>query len=200
LDELIFNSLEPAENKRLKGLVTEGRLRKIAPRIYSADFSTPTEVLVKRNLFRILNCLYPGILVSHRSAFEIRPTNTNRLFLTYKYSRKIHFPGITLCLLKGIAPLEDDIKIGHLCASSKHRAFLENMQVSRNTGDDSKVLNADTLMEKLRNEIRIYGEDGLCHMLVQARYLSEELKMTNEYRKLEILANKLLPVASEQPE
>jgi hypothetical protein len=194
LDELIFNSLEPAETKRLKMSVSEGRLRKIAPRVYSTDFSTPVELIVKRNLFHILNNLYPGILLSHRSAFEIKPTYTNRLFLTYKYSRKILFPGITLCILKGSAPLEDDIRIGPLCASSKHRAFLENLQLSRRIGDNSKVLPVEILQEKLRNEIIIYGENGFNQMLQQAKYLSGELNMIKEYEKLEILANRLLPV------
>jgi hypothetical protein len=198
LDELFFNSLEPAEVKRLKYLQNAKRIRKIAPRVYTSDFETPPGDLVKRNLFRILDHLYPGIIISHRSAFEVKPTGTLKLFATYKYSRKIEYPGIIIKLIKGMGPLDDDIRIGPLCASSRPRAFLENFQISTKKGDDSKILSPEAIKEKLSDELNLYGREGLKQLLEKAQILSVILNMEKEYIKLEEKAKMLLSANGEQ--
>ena len=61
--------------------------------------------------------------------------------MTYTYTRKASLPGITIRLLEGKGPIEDDNAIsGELYVSQKERALLENLQTSRKPGPDSKTL------------------------------------------------------------
>jgi hypothetical protein len=184
VNELFFVSSIPSERKKIKEIIKGKKLRKIAPRVYTANFEDSPESIVKANFFSILNELYPGALLSHRSAFEIKPTSSNQLFCTYSYSRKVTLPGITVNLIRGKGPDEEDIKIGCLRASSRHRAFLENLQVSRKKGPDSKVLSPEQLELELRKILTIYGESGLKEMLYKAELSAPVLNMEKEYLKL----------------
>src|ERR1035438_3192680 len=69
------------------------KIKKIAPRIYSANFEETPDEIIKRNILVILGNLYLGAVLSHRSAFEFKPTITNQIFVTYKYTRKVFLPG-----------------------------------------------------------------------------------------------------------
>src|SRR6185436_1232074 len=141
LQEIVFGSPESKISKQVSQLRKEGKIRKIAPRIYSSNLTEPVEEIVRRNLFQILGKLYPGALLSHRSAFEFQPTKAGHIFLTYTYTKKVTLPGITIHLLEGNKPLNGDNAIsGELYASQKPRAFLENLQVSKSRGSDSKCL------------------------------------------------------------
>src|SRR6185295_3109854 len=127
LQEVIFGSSDPKISKHISKLAKEGKIRKIAPRIYSSNLTEPVEEIVRRNLFQILSKLYPGSMLSHRSAFEFQPTKSGHIFLTYKYTKKINLPGIMIRFLRGHKPIEGDNPFfGELLASQKARAFLEN--------------------------------------------------------------------------
>ena len=45
------------------------------------------EDIVRRNIFYILGQLYPNAVISHRSAFELKPTAEGDIFLTYTYTK-----------------------------------------------------------------------------------------------------------------
>ena len=108
LQEIIFGSSDPKISKQIFKLLKEKKIRRIAPRIYSSNFIESNEAIVKRNLFHILGTLYPGSILSHRSAFEFKPTEANHIFLTYTYTKKINLPGITIRFLQGHEPIGDD--------------------------------------------------------------------------------------------
>jgi len=96
LQEIIFGSSNPVISKKISKLEKEGKIKKIAPRLYTGKIDEEPEKIVRRNIFTILGGLYPGALLSHRSALEFAPTETNQLFLTYSYTRKAELPGITV--------------------------------------------------------------------------------------------------------
>ena len=52
--------------------------------------------------------LYPGAILSHRSAFEFQPTEEGHIFLTYTYTKKGNLSGITLRFLEGHKPIKGD--------------------------------------------------------------------------------------------
>jgi len=129
--------------------------------------------------------LYPGAVLSHRSAFEFRPTDTNKIFITYNYTKKIKLPGVTINFLEGKGAVEGDNKIfGDLYASSIERAFLENLQMTKKVGPDSKTLGIPQIEEKLDDVLRINGEDGLNRIRDKARELSKTLDMNREFELL----------------
>jgi hypothetical protein len=69
LQEIIFNSSDQKISKQISKLEKTGKIRKIAQRIYSSNFIDQPEAITRRNLFIVLGRLYPGAILSHRSAF-----------------------------------------------------------------------------------------------------------------------------------
>jgi len=193
LQEVIFSSQDSGISKQISKLLKAEVIRKIAPRIYSSNLEEPVEGIIRRNIFQILGNLYPGTMLSHRSAFEFKPTKTNLLFLTTSYTKKISLPGITLQFLKGYSPIEGDNKFsGELFASQKARAFLENLQATKKIGSDSKCLSLPEIEERLEQIIRVNGEDEINKLREQARAIAKELEMSKEFEKLNRLISALL--------
>ncbi|MCJ7552259.1 MAG: hypothetical protein MUO34_00115, partial [Ignavibacteriaceae bacterium] len=92
MSEIIFASSNPQEAYKISKMLQEKKIRKIAPRIYSTNFEEAPSAIVKRNILEILGNLYPEAVLSHRSAFEFKPTVTNQIFVTYTYTKKIKLP------------------------------------------------------------------------------------------------------------
>lgn len=193
LQEVICSSQDPKVSKQIRKLLKAGLIRKIAPRIYSSNLQEPIEDIIKRNIFQILGQLYPGTLMSHRSALEFQPTKTGQVFITSSYTKKISLPGITLQFLKGPLPIEGDHKFfGELYVSQRARAFLENLEPSRNSGSASKCLSLVEIEGYLEQIVRIHGEDEINRLRDQARIISEHLNMPKEFEKLNRIISALL--------
>ena len=191
--EVIFGSSDKKLSRQIAMLLKQGKIRKIAPRIYSSNLDESIEAIIRRNLFLILGKLYPGALLSHRSTFEFEPTQAGIIFLTYKYTKKISLPGITLSFMEGPAPIAGDNPISDgLYVSQKPRAFLENLQTTRNTGPASKCLPLPELEEKLEQIIRVNGEPEINNLRDIARKISARLKMKKEFASLNNMIGALL--------
>ncbi len=193
LQELVFSSSNTKISKQISKLMKTGKLRKIAARIYSPNFTDSPQTIVRRNLFAILGKLYPGSMLSHRSALEFKPTSVGHLFLTYSYTKKINLPGITLRFMEGHGPIEGDNPFsGELYASQLERALLENMQVSRLSGPESKKIDPPKLEERLEQIIRVKGEAGLNELRDKTRSIAKKLGMQTEFEKLNKYISALL--------
>jgi len=193
LNEVIFGSADKKISRQISKLHGLGKIRKIAPRLYTSNLTDPEEAIVRRNLFEILKNLYPGSMISHRSAFEFKPTETDQIFLTYKYTKKIRLPGITIRFLEGPGPLHGDNPFsGELYISQQPRAFLENLQPSKRSGPASKTLTLPEIEEKLEQIIRINGEDEINRVRDRAREISVKLDMEKEFSVLESIIGALL--------
>jgi len=193
MSELIFASADRRENYKISKMLNEGKLRKIAPRIYSTNLEEKPSEIIRRNILEILGNLYSGSVLSHRSAFEFKPTSSSRIFVTYSYTRKIKLPGVTINFLAGKGPVEGDNKmIGELYVSSKERAFLENLQITKKAGPDSKALSLPQIEEKLDDILRIKGESGLNEVRDKARRISALLDMQKEFESLNKIIGALL--------
>jgi len=193
LQEIIFSSSNPTLSRKISKLVKEGTLRKIAPRIYTPNLQESPADLIRRNIFKIIGRLYPDTLLSHRSAFEYKPTASGNLFLTSTYYRKIDLPGITLDIMAGPEPIDgDNLFTEGLYVSSQERAFLENLQESRKPGSTSKTLSIVELEEKLEQVARVKGEEGLNVLRDQSRELAANLGMEKEFEKLNKLISAIL--------
>src|SRR5690606_38680651 len=123
LQEIIYGSSDSTVSKRISKWVQEGIVRKIAARIYTSNLEDTPEDIIGRNIFPILGHLYPGTVLSHRSAFEFAPTASGQLFITSKYTKKVKLPGVTLRFLEGSPPIEGDTPFsGELMVSQRERA------------------------------------------------------------------------------
>ena len=141
-----------------------GELQRLHPGIYSSDLGTAPETLVARHWLEIASHLYPGAVLSHRSAVEGKPA-AGLLYLTSaRRTRDITLPGLTLKLLQGPPPVAEegparDMPLGGLFLASEPRRLLENLQAAR--GAQRKALGAAWVEEHLE---RIAQSRGLKYL------------------------------------
>nr|GEX02820.1 hypothetical protein [Tanacetum cinerariifolium] len=176
-----------------------GELREVASRIYSSDLVTAPEVLIRKNWLPVVQHLFPGALISHRSQLEGQPTAEGHLFLTYKYTRNVELPGLVVHLLEGPAPLPGDAPFGDgtLLFASEARGLLENLQPARvRKGGVSKALPLASVEERLEMVLRIRGEEGLNALRDQAREVAAALDWPTELALLQRIVGALLSTQS----
>lgn len=190
LPEVIF----PEQNSKwISNLMKKGKIRKVAPRIYTSNFEEEDSEIVKRNIWQIIGKLYPGALLSHRSALEFKPTSTGNIFITYSYTKAIKLPGVNIRFLEGKDRLpNDNLLTEGLYVSQLERALLENLQVSRQTGPDSKTLPLPTIEEKLEEIIRIKGDVALNEIRDKAKTIAAATDMEVEFQKLSKIISSIL--------
>jgi hypothetical protein len=187
--EIVTGSSDSGISKRISRLQKEGRLRKIAPRIYTSNFTDSPESIIRRNLFFILGLQYPGAVLSYRSAFERQPTEMGIIFLSYTYTKKIILPGIVLSFQMGPGPVEgDEVLSGELFVSQTARAYLENLQSSKRKGGFSKCLSPAVIERMLEQTFT----DELSDIKASAKKLADTLKMETEYSRLEKMIDNIL--------
>ena len=193
LQEIIFSSSDTTLSRKINKMKAEGKLRKLAPKIYTPNMDEEPEDIIKRNIFSIIGHLYSGAVLSHRSAFEFRPTATGNLFLTYTYNRKAELPGVVININKGVLNIDgDNLFTDGLYVSQKERAMLENFQQSRKSGPNSKTLTIPQLEERLEQIILVRGEDGLNSFRDRAKQIAGELNMNTEFEKMNKLISAML--------
>lgn len=189
--EIVFGTSNSADSQAIRRALQAGSLRKIAPRLYTSNLIDPPSAIVMRNCYQILGDLFPGAVVSHRSALEGGASPTGMIVLTYKYTKTITLPGLVVHLQKGQGPQTGDTPfMGKLFIASRARALLENLQQSR--GKEKKTLSRQYLEEMLDKLCRVYGKEELNQLGDQAKQVAKALSLQKEYKKLEQIIGALL--------
>lgn len=191
LQEVIIGTKE--RSKEIGRLEKQGLVRKIAPRVYTTSLEEAPEKVVRRNWYRLVSELFPHAFLSHRSALERTPTPDGHLYLTRNYKGTIELPGLVLHFIKGPDPLEDDtLFFGNLRATGLSRAYLENLQRTKGSGEESKTLSREQLEEKIEAFLRVKGEDALNRVRDRAKEIAPLLNMKKELVQLNQLITDLL--------
>lgn len=191
--EIVFASSDADVSRNISNYVKQGKLRKIAPRIYSTNLIDSEENIVRRNILNIIMWRFPGAIISHRSAKEMRLTSNGFFFLTGSTNKKFtDFPGVTIVMSKGPDADKNDMILGKIYIAGEYRWMLENMQESRKSGDESKVLPIDVIEKKLGNVLVASGENGLNKYRDELRETAERLGMNKEFQKLNALISAIL--------
>lgn len=193
LSEIVFGSSQPAQAKRLRRLLVSKRARKIASRIYTTNLTDPPEIIIRENIYPILGRLFPGAVISHRTALEGGPTKRGEVFLTASYPRKVKLPGLSVSVLKGAgAGVDDKPFMESLFMASEPRAFLENLQISRPHGDSAKTISRKDLEERLDRILRLRGEKALNELRDKARRVAQKQGFKGEFKVLDKIIGALL--------
>lgn len=193
LPEIVFSTSDGAQSQRISRLVKAGRLRKISPRVYTSNLEELPPQIVKRNLYPILGRLFPGALVSHRSALEGRPTDSGDIFLTYTYTKQVVLPGLRVHLMKGPRPVPTDLPfMNGLSISSRPRAFLENLCLARGRAGIRKTLPISGIEERLDRICQAQGAEALNAIRDAARKLTVPLRMEDSFRQLNAMIAAIL--------
>lgn len=192
-EEVVFGSADSRVSTAISRDVKAGRLRRIAPKLYTTNHQDTPESIIRRNLYRILGRYYPGAVVSHRSALEGGLTQDGTLFLTFKYTKRVALPGVTLRLLEGKGPVEGDNPfMDGLFLASRERALLENLQPARARSGAPKSWTRAEIEEYLDEIARVHGEGELNRLRDAARAIAPILQLTGEFKSLETLIGGIL--------
>lgn len=189
--EIVFSSGDSTQSQAIRRAVQSGKLRKIAPRLYTSNLVDAPSSIIAKNCYHILGTLFPGAILSYRSALEGGVSSHNGITLTYKYTKKVLLPGLTVYLLKGEGVQPGDTAfMGTLFIASRARALLENLQPSR--GKEKKTLSREYIEALLDKLCRVYGEEELNKLRDEAKILAKKLHLEKENHLLEKMIGALL--------
>jgi len=191
--EIVFGTSNSAQSQAIRRALKAGRLRKIAPRLYTSNFADKPSAIIARNSYQILGELFPGSVISHRSALEGGISQDQAIVLTYKYTKKILLPGLTIRLISGEGALPGDNPfMGKLFIASRARALLENLQQSRGKDAIKKSLPREQIERMLDKLCSVHGEEELNRLRDQARQLAQTLELKKEFIILEQMMGAML--------
>ncbi len=193
ITEVVMGTLDKTTSAEKTAMLKAGTLRKIAPKVYTTNMDDDPKDIIKRNIFYILGQLYPHAVISHRSAFELKPTEDGDIYLTYNYTKNVSLPGIKVHLVEGPEGTDHDMPfIENLYISSAERRTLENLQKSRVRSGVSKTLPRTYIEDYLERILQVNGEKGLNAFRDKAREVAKDLNMTSEFETLNSIIGALL--------
>lgn len=186
-----------ADSRRIQRIAASGELLRIADGVYVAA-KTPTEaaVIVRRNWHYIVDTLFPGGVISHRSGLVGGLISSeDMLVVTHptRHGKSTSLPGLTIRSLKGPGALPGDMQIGSagIFFSSRPRCVLENLQ-KRSVGP-SPVSAGQAAVEKfLVRMLDANNEAGVNDLRDKARALAPALQAEAAFAKLDQMIGSLL--------
>ena len=175
-----------AISREVSRRLRDGRLRKLASRVYTTNLSDPARAVIRRNLWSIVAGFFPGALIADRTAMEIEPPADGSVFLVTTRGRTIQLPGITLRPRRGTGPLPTDHPFLHgLFVSSTARAYLDNLRPSRaRAGRTRRTLTQAEIETKLDELMRRGGVAAVNRIRDEAKTLADTLDRSVELETL----------------
>ncbi|CAN5328575.1 Fic family protein [soil metagenome] len=174
--------------------IRAGELRKLASRLYTHNFASAPEVIVRRDLWPIVAGYFPDALIADRTALEGAPSRDGSVFIvSQKAQSNIALPGHTLRPRRGASAQASDLPfMGALRLSSPARALLDNFVPSRSRGTIARTLSRKEIETHLEKLLRRSGEDELNRLRDEARRLAPTLGREGEFTALNAMIGALL--------
>jgi fido (protein-threonine AMPylation protein) len=195
LPPLLFPATGSTERRWLARLKEAGRIRSVGPRLYASVPDRKLAATVRGSWSTIVARLFPDALISHRTALAFTPTTAGEIFLTATTNRTVTYPGLRLTFIRGPGPLADDPKFLTVWSSSRPRAFLENLSITR-PGSRTRLLPIEDLEQRLEQILQVEGEPALNQLRDRARQIADELGWKREFERLDGLVGALLGTRS----
>ncbi len=191
MPEIVLSTRETSY--RISRDVVAGRLKKIAPRLYTTKVKEAPDKVIQRNLWEVIGLLFPDAVVSLRTALEFQPARDGSIFINGRYPRTVKLPGVTVHVVPGSGPVDGDVRYGSaLWLPSQARAYLENLKPSRQRNGVIRTLSRAELEDRLERLLRVSGEEKLNELRDAAKRVAPSLGLTDELAKLEEIVGKLL--------
>jgi len=170
-----------------------GRIRKIGPRLYTSNTSDDPAYIIRQNWLQALTLLFPGCVVSNRTALESRVSPSGRVYVTGDYARTLELHGTKFVQVKGAPPVEGDTPLLGIFMASRARALLENLMPSRErSGGELKNLSREMIERRLAELLNVEKEDSVNRLRDQARQVAPLLGLGREFKELDDLIGTLL--------
>lgn len=122
-----------ASDATLSRATRDGRIRRLAPGLYSADLRSDPAELIARNRWAVVARFVPDALIADRSAAEGGlPVAGVLTVVSNERSEDVKLPGLVVAPRPGPGPLTDDNDWPHgLHLTSDARTLVDNFAVSR---------------------------------------------------------------------
>jgi hypothetical protein len=175
--------------------VAGGQIRRLARGLYTSNIDDPADEVIRRNTLPIAGVLFPGSVVSDRSAIEGGTTGENELLLVADRDANVTVGNTSYRARRGPGPVEGDMPwMGvPLYFASPARALLENARLTRGRGGRrSRGLNRDELEEYLERKLDALGAAGLNRLRDQARAIAPQLGLEEEQLLVDRLVGAIL--------
>ena len=182
----------PQLASRVSRDLKEGRVRKLAPTVYTTNVTEAPDSLVRRQLWHVASLVFPDAVITDRTAFEAGPSKDGSVFLAGTAARDVTLPGVTLRAREGAGPLAGDTPFLGLYMASRARAYLENIPASRARIGIARRLSRAELEERLEGELSTRGESYVNTLRDDARKLAPSLGLVEELEELDALIGALL--------
>jgi hypothetical protein len=182
----------PRLASRVSRDLKEGHLRKLAPSLYTTNVTEAPESLVRRQLWQVASLVFPGAVITDRTAFEAGPSSDGSVFLAASTARDVALPGVTLRTREGSGPLPGDTPFLGLHMASRARAYLENLPRARARKGVARRLSRAELEQRLEGELSMRGESYVNTLRDDARKLAPSLGLVDELTELDTLIGALL--------
>jgi len=193
LPDIVFGTDDKDRSYEINRLVKAGKLRRLLPRVYTSSMEMEDAAIVRRNLWQLIAVLFPGSILSHRSAVEFKPSPVGVIYLTASSRRVYRWPGVTLKYAVGPAALKDDNPIFKgLYVSSLERACLENLGNYRESDGERRAIDQATVEERLLQILNSGGEESLNDFRDRAREIAHEFGWDKEFARLNAIVGSLL--------
>ena len=124
---------DAASDATLSRATKDGRIRRLARGLYSADVRADAAELVARNRWAIVARLVPDALIADRSAAEGgMPSGGVLTIVSSERKEDLSLPGLVVAPRPGPGPLDDDLGWAEgLGLTSEPRTLVDNLAVSR---------------------------------------------------------------------
>jgi hypothetical protein len=163
---------------KLTRATKDGRIRRLARGLYSADLRADPAELVARNRWTVLARLVPDALIADRSAAEGgMPTGGILTIVSSERREDVVLPGLVIAPRHGSGPLADDLDWAQgLHLTSDARTLVDNLAVSRGRGGRvARTLARSELEDWLVRTSRRRPESWLLSIRARALEVCDEL-------------------------
>ena len=170
--------------------VADGRLRKLATRLYTRNLRDAPRDIVRRNLWAIVAGYFPDALVADRTALELEPARDGSVCVVSPRGADVELPGIVLRPRRGTPPHHDDQRFMNqrLYLSSPARAYLDNLCRSRTRrGRLPRTLPRTDIEERLERLIASAGVDACNRLRDDARRIADDVGRSAQRVELEAI-------------
>jgi len=192
--EVFFST--PETTQAISYQKSQGRLRKLGPRLYTTNLDDALEDVARRKVWKIVAGYFPGAVVVDRTAIEFRPAADGSITVAVDRRKAdvVGVPGLRLRPRVGPTDVAGDSaeQFGtDLQVSSRARAFLENMRASRGRGGLVSRTLSRAEMEEALDEYARNDPDALNKLRDQARELAPVLDAETELAALDSIIGRL---------
>ena len=191
-----------ASRTTLSKAVADERIRRLAPRIYSADLISAASEIVRANWSLLCGHLLPGAVIVDRSAANpARVVFDGSLTVAADTDRNaVKLPGLEIRIRSG-TPRESDSPWTHgLFMSSPARALVDNLELSRSRGGrPSRTLTLTELEDWVAHKYIAWGPERTDRVRVEARNLAATTGRAHHIDTINALFDQLTGIEPVRP-